>query len=305
VAIVAAQTDPLWCNADPDVLGYTATISTDEIATHRALTHGHHPVRFLVEERLPQDLGVDTKVLLLHRRHLSNAAFAAIEAWVRAGGTLVVIGQLPVCDELANPVAARLAFLGTDDQPLDEWTPPYTVNFVGGSPMTSPYPRRPVAVGAGTVLATYDDVDVDIGAAVVEMAGGPRGDGRVRIVGSVLSRVYIDFKEPCLNSSLPPELGRFPEYEPSVRDAVFRLVGDHVDRPAWADEPLVEVVRMAGNDGESLVLLNYTNADIGALTVNVPDWDGIAHALFADTDVTFEAGVASLALRDVEVLKLG
>src|SRR5262249_38162613 len=45
------------------------------------------------------------------------------------------------------------------------------------------------------------------------------------------------------------------------------------------------------------------NAEIEALTVTVPGWDGTAHALFAGGDVTFDSGVASLTLGDVEVLE--
>jgi hypothetical protein len=129
-----------------------------------------------------------------------------------------------------------------------------------------------------------------------------REAGKVRIVGCVLSRVYID-DPSCINSDLPPRLGRFPVYDSSVREAVLSLVGD-LERPAWASEPLVEVVRMKRDNGESLVLLNYTNAKIEALTVNVPGWDGTAHALFAGPDVAFASGVASLTLGDVEVLEL-
>jgi hypothetical protein len=128
--------------------------------------------------------------------------------------------------------------------------------------------------------------------------------GRVRIVGFVLSRLYIDDGD-CLKSQLselPPRVGRFAVYDSSVRDALLGLVGP-VKRPAWASEPLVEVVRMAGDGGESLVLLNYTNADTVAITVNVPNWNGTAKALFADTNVTFNSGVASLSLGDVEVLQ--
>jgi hypothetical protein len=62
---------------------------------------------------------------------------------------------------------------------------------------------------------------------------------------------------------------------------------------------------MKKKDGsESLVLLNYTNDPIEALTVNVPGWNGTARALFANADIAFNSGVASLTLRDVEVLKL-
>src|SRR5262249_27840438 len=111
-------------------------------------------------------------------------------------------------------------------------------------------------------------------------------------------------KTPCIDSDLPPKYARFPDYDEKVRDAILGLVGD-VNRPAWASEPLVEVVLMKRNDGgESLVLLNYTNAGIAALTVTVPNWNGTAHALFADTDIVFESGVATLTLGDVEVLKL-
>jgi hypothetical protein len=308
VAIVAPQTDQLWKKDHPDPLGYTATLGSVETATHLALTHGHHPVRFLVEERLPHDLTADTKVLLLHRRHLSKAAFDAIRIWVEAGGTLIVIGEAPTRDELAQKPTDRLDFFDTNaDEPLAEWFPSdhngaenYTVTFSGdGTQVVTAYPRRTVADADGSVvLARYDDESP----AVVEVT---RGMGKVRIVGFVLSRLYIDDQD-CLNSQeseLPPRVGRFAVYDQSVRNALLGLVGP-VKRPASASEPLAEVVRMKKKDGsECLVLLNYTNAETVAITVNVPNWNGTAKALFADTNVIFNSGVASLSLGDVEVLQ--
>ena len=115
VAMVAAQSDPLWWSAIEDLWGYTSPVASDEVGVYLALRHGHHPVRFLVEDRLAADLGEDTQVLFLQRRHLSEDAFQAIRAWVEAGGTLVLVGELPTHDELGQP-AGRDTWLGGDMQ---------------------------------------------------------------------------------------------------------------------------------------------------------------------------------------------
>jgi hypothetical protein len=113
VAMLVAQSDQMWWRAEDDLWGYTQAIATDEVGAWLALTHGHHAVRFLVEERLPQDLDAATEVLIVQRRHLRNDAFAAIQAWVEAGGTLVLIGELPTHDEIGQRALERDVWLGT------------------------------------------------------------------------------------------------------------------------------------------------------------------------------------------------
>ena len=177
------------CGGTPSTIGgYTSPISGDEIGTYLALTH-MAPARFpWWRSAFPKIQSSTPRRCCSSAGTSPQAAFAAIEGRVAAGKVAAVIGQLPALDELAQPAPERLDFLGTDDQPLDIWTPTYTVTFGDGTAVMTAY-RRPVA--GGTVLATYDDG----GAAVVEVA---RGAGRVRTVGFVLGRAYIDFAEPCL-----------------------------------------------------------------------------------------------------------
>jgi len=294
--MLAAQSDPMWWAAVDDLWGYTAALASDEVGAWLALTHGHHTVRFLIEERVATDLDASVEVLLVQRRHLADAAFQAIQAWVEAGGTLVLVGQLPTHDAFGQPAPARDAWLGGPHEPIEIPLASYDVVLADGTTLTSGQPRRRLA--SGTPLATYGDG----GSAIVELT---RGAGRVRIVGLPLGLAYLEHPRWCGVTALPNTLGRFATYDGDVRRALLDLVGD-VPRIAWVDDPLVEVVPLSHPDGarRTFVLVRYDH-DAAPVTLTVPGLAGRGHAVFADADVDFDdAGRARVPLGAVEVVSV-
>jgi MYXO-CTERM domain-containing protein len=266
IAIVAAQTDPLWHDAEDE--GYTLrtqALSADELGTHLALTHGHYPVRFLVEERLPQDLGPDTQLLYLHRKYVSNDAFAAIQGWVAAGGTLVLSGELPTHDEFAQLQPDRLAWFGlpAEPEPLEPRAYAYSVWWPGIGMLPAAGAHRSLDPSAGVVLATYEDGS----AAAVDRA---QGSGSVRMIGFELGVAYTERDPVCLTGRLPMSLASYTDgYDPVLRNALL-LPASTLSWPLTADEPLLEVIPIRSPAGDALVLLNYTGAPLVQTPVYAP-----------------------------------
>lgn len=308
VAIMAAQSDTIWWSAkfpgpkvdasEYDVSNHTSALSYDETGTYLALTHGHHPVRFISEELLATDLDTNTRLLFVERKHVSSDAFAGMRSWTEAGGTLVLSGEAPTHDEYAQPSSERNTWLGVelgkvDYQPANV----YTVSWPGVGTLTLQRPRRELTPTdpAATIVATYDDGT----AAVVDL---PRGNGKVRIIGFELGAAYRDLADPCLNQALPGALGKFPSsYSATIRGAVLDAATG-LDRPAWASDPLVELTRLRTPGGGSLAVLNYTGAPLDSVTVTVPGVKGPVQALFGAPVTVGPDGRLTFALKDVEVL---
>jgi hypothetical protein len=86
VALVAAQTDPIWHCDEPGGRGEVTT--RDERGVYLALLHGHHPIDFVAEEDLASR-GLDPySVAYLNRQYVRDDAFAGLKRWVEAGGAL-------------------------------------------------------------------------------------------------------------------------------------------------------------------------------------------------------------------------
>lgn len=304
VAIVAAQSDPLWWDVD-DVQFSTRTdaLSEDDLGVHRALTHGHRNVRFLVEDRLTTDLGPDTSVLFVTRKHLSQAAFEAIRGWVSAGGALVVVGELPTYDAFGMRVPDRQAWFGFGEDDLDvpEVEPllDFTVDWPGIGALAMGEERRSLRGTSdnGEVVATYADNGEP---AVVDLAIDA---GRVRMIGFALGAAYRD-SVGCARDTLPMRLGAYPpldDFDAAQRAAVLDAVAD-VPSPFDADDPLLEVTPVTSPAGTSVVLVNYDDHPLVGARVVVP---GDVHALIAGADLAVDAeGAVYVDVDGAEVLTL-
>lgn len=298
VAMLATHSDPLWWSAATDTIAYTAALSSDEAGLHVALTHGHHAITFLPEELLPKLLDNETRVLFVQRQHVSDAAFATIRQWVEAGGTLVTVGAAPTHDEFGQASATRAAWLGAIFGPIDlAPSESYGVAWDGVGTISSARPRRQIVPAEdATAFAHYDD-------GAVAAYDVKRGAGRVRVVAFALGLAYQDLDPVCSDYGLPGRLGGYPlGYVPEVRAAILDSAKVAAPlRPAFADHPLVEVVRLKTASGGAVALVNYTNTP-REVTVTVPGFAGDAHTVLGGATVSSNDGTLRVPVDAYEVI---
>jgi hypothetical protein len=295
VAILASQSGPLWATDGADT-----PLSIGEAGTHLALTHGHVPVRFVVEGAVDAATLAGTEVLFVHRTQLAAAAFDAIRAWVEVGGHLVVVGNAPTEDEYAQP-SGRVDWLGGEPIALSAAPAAARWDVEGDHPLGVAGARAiDVIDPAAVVIAHYDTGEV----AAIETT---RGLGRITMIGYDLGAEYETDGSECATAALAPTAGAFPtSYDPVIRAVVAGRLPAGTFRPVWVDHPLVEAVRVTKpGGGDAIALINYDAGPLPAITVTVPTLGcTVAWAQVANQGVPLIGGTLAVAIDEVELIEL-
>ncbi len=329
VAIFSGQTDPLWNFADRSPECWLCSPSNEDAGLHYLLTHAHYPVDFAIEADVGDLVGGDCvtgaaldgkRALFLDRQHVAACAFAAIRAWVEAGGTLILGKALPLYDEYGLYDAARANWLGVDvgDERRTDAAAEIAWNGVvvhppGGTPFRALAPRDP-ADPSVSVVGTFT-AGGDAGErAVVDVA---RGAGVVRVAGLSVGTLYINLPiSNCAGQSYVPShltpSGDIRPYgfDPALREAVTGVLADHglaTGRLVVPSDPLVEgqlvLDRTDGAvTGGAVVLLDYNNSTSDAIAVSVPGLSGCVTSVLDDRQYMLDGHTLALSLTDQDVL---
>jgi hypothetical protein len=267
IVFLAAQSDPLWSEIDPDDARDPATArhatTPEERGAYLAFRHGHFQVDYLFEEDLAGGaLGPERRILVVNDRCLSDAAFGAIRSWVEAGGYLQLALEAALCNEYAQPAPDRAEWLQVAFGPKERADGTRVHWGSGASTTTITVDRRSTLtlLGRGTVIARYATGE----AASVEVV---RGRGRVRILGFDAGRSYL---RRVLRAYGYAQAGYQTPAGLFVRDlAVYLALGQK--RPAWTTNELVEAHRIDHPEGGAVILINFNDARVSRLRVAIPN----------------------------------
>ncbi|MFN8524843.1 MAG: hypothetical protein U0821_17240 [Chloroflexota bacterium] len=234
-----------------------------------ALRHAQIPVEIVAEEDLATDRLADFRVLYLVGSHLSAAAAAGLERWVRAGGTLWSSAGGGLLDENDRPLATLLPVFGLESAELtrkDTFIRPRielprlhpldTVDTAGLRFPAVGYLQRLTPLPSARVLGRFGNG----GAAIVENGYGA---GTATIAGALVGAAYVrtGFPTPLP----PPDRGPFTHTPLAGFDAALRAL---ITRPAealpkaWAEtsSPLVEIGTIDSPHGTLLPIANLSDA---------------------------------------------
>jgi len=247
IVMLASQSDGVWTDAS----GVTA----EEIGWHLALSHAHHPIDFMLEDEIAAGLldhpFIERRALIVTRKHVSNAAWRAIERWVEAGGTLILGGGLATHDEYGAFVREReawsLVFADEGEAGGSEtlrWaTSAGTASFSYQGPW-----HRLVSI-VGTPIAVADDERP----VAMRIA---RGRGRIIALGLGLGAHYRQPELTC-DGTRPANLPQRPSgFSAVVRAVMAGLVEDAgAAAPVRADAPTLAIHRLTTRAGRPFVLV--------------------------------------------------
>lgn len=260
IVMLASQSDSVWTDE--------GGVTSEEIGWHLALSHSHHPIDFMLEDEVAAGLldhpFIERRVLIVMRKHVSNAAWRAIERWVEAGGTLILGGGLATHDEYGAFVRDReawsLVFADGGEaggQEVLRWaTPSGTASFSYGGPW-----RRLVSI-IGTPIAVSDD-DRPVAMRIA------RGRGRIVALGLDLGTHYGQPELTC-DGTRPANLPQRPSgFSAVVRAVIAGLVEDAgASAPVRADAPTLSIHRLLTRAGAPLVLvIPWGNGPVSAALV--------------------------------------
>ena len=248
-------------------------------ALHRALMHAGFRVDVLDAHGVAtgQLTNADYDVLYIAGPNVPAAAMAQIEAWVAAGGTLVVTLGGAVVDEYDSAnmtltevlgLAPRVRTRAPTDAPYTQRPALTTIDTVSGLGLELPIINTRVALEPTTadVIATF----VDGSAAITSRM---HGAGRAIAFGFYPGQQY---------EALMPRLmtGRLPEGDGDVarRLATFPAIEASAYSSARAGE-MVEALRLDGPSGTAIVLLNWRNEARHCLEIVVDDVVGVPRSI--------------------------
>ncbi len=271
VAVVTPRSSELWMRMS----GGSPAPYENAKWIYTALQHAHVPVDPL-DEGLLETAALDRyQVIYVSGPNLTRAAAAKLDAWVRAGGTLVTSGGGLARDEANGPLDFPL--LGLEGRgPVEIWA---KVQAYGATRLETWAPAPgPLAVGrevlrpaTGTeVLARFDDG----GAAITRR-------GRVRVLGSFPGLEYsAGVRAETYDMSTA--------FDPARRALIAAPALERVKPVVDASEPLVEgvLLRHPGTGRRAVVLMNwaYRRSASGA----------VACVAFADLKVAIRATAGTL-----------
>jgi uncharacterized protein (TIGR03382 family) len=223
IVMFAGQTDPRWVDLP--------ALTDEEIGWYTMLSHSGWPVEVVAEDEIGLGLlerpDQGRSMLILLRRHVSRAAWAVIQAWVEAGGHLVVGADLPIFDEFGQLVLARAAWFGVDvgSSPvgsgnLNAYRWQTADGFVA---FQSTVPWREVFALSGIAVAHVEEPERPVAVRF------QRSRGRVTVSGIALGEAYLAPVRACLESGSGVVAG-WSDAMRRVGDAVARAAGLRIDR---------------------------------------------------------------------------
>lgn len=264
VAVLWSQSTEIWKIDD--------AFTTERRVLNYALSMQQVPMDFIDENGLLDHLD-QYRVLFLPANNMPAKCVSAIEAWVKAGGTLIVCGGGPDHDDINNPSQALLPTMGLQSVEMRKDVITYRGDtaLIGKKPTTSVTLTGtstviPVA-GYKAVLTPLADTKVlgtytDGGVAIVEHRGG---------LGKVLTFGFNPGMSVLLAMD-PAKLEKtefwnvFPTDEMKlISDPIFAA---GVQRPV-STQIGIDAARLDGPDGTAVTLANYTLLPIQKLRVMV------------------------------------
>lgn len=242
--ILAPESDGL-------VTGDHRPVDSDALGWFAALSHSARPVEFMLESDIAQGFlehpVITRRLLVVTRKHISQAAWNAIERWVEAGNTLVLGPDLASHDEYGQVVPDRTSWLGAvvGDTRRGGTTLRWS-GALGVSSVLVPGEWREVLALIGTPIAlSSDDRPV-----VVRV---PRGRGRVIVSGVPLGATYRVAESGC-DARRPASLPRYTkDFSAVLREAMTSLTGTTTS--IKSDDPRVSVTRLTTEGGRPFVLV--------------------------------------------------
>lgn len=227
------------------------TLDSDALGWHAALSHASRPAEFMLESDIAQGFlehPVTTRrLLVVTRKHLSRAAWTAIERWVESGNTLVLGPDLAAYDEDGQLAPERTAWLGAVvGEARRGGTSLRWSGSLGVSSVLVPGEWREVLALIGTPIALSSDDR----AVVVRV---PRGRGRVIVSGVPLGTIYRQAESGC-EPRRPAQLPRYTrDYSAVLREAMSSFAPSFSTPPSV--DPRVSVTRLVTESGRPFVLV--------------------------------------------------
>ncbi|MCE9590768.1 MAG: hypothetical protein K8S99_09620 [Planctomycetes bacterium] len=298
VGLLLSSVEDVLSGSDNTVF---AMQNNERKAAYYALRHAQVPVDFLSEDDVIDGLAKDYKVIYVTQTWLHSRVIAALNKWVKNGGTLVSFAGGGFRDEFdkPNPDTAKLygvksekvdedpdlvkkylldgfkPFLSKQDLPL--YTPIDTVDWTGdgsNKKIEVIVWRQRLTAGDGRVLAKFSDGST----AAVETK---HGKGRAVLIGFLPGQAYLKSGLPVRPADRGGSDDAFTHFLPTAMDVdLRRLIVDQFlpkdfQRPVECSETLVESTcidtpALNGKPARTAVtLMNFTGKPIATLTVKI------------------------------------
>jgi hypothetical protein len=281
--IVLSVANDVWNNdellaKDPPVEKlYHATLNVDSHerkALWLALRHAHLPVDMITDEDLAAGVPDRFKVLYVVGDELLGAAAGPLDAWVRAGGTLVGIGGGGLLDEYRRDQPIMRTLYGIADRRRDR----FQRSLRPAVDLPTAKPRDVLTFDAahgGLALPVYCGLE-RLEPAAGETVAGRFGDGspaaidrkvgrgRALLVGALPGIAYL---QPGIGSR---KRGMTLDYPADVRRLIVEPAESAgVRRHATTSDPLVEATLQEGPRGAVVTLVSFRYPDGGPVTVTL------------------------------------
>ncbi len=290
IVMLASQVDSVWSDA--------GAVTNEEIGWHMALSQAHLPVDFMLEDEIAQGLLsnplIERRVLIVMRKHVSRAAWQAINRWVDDGGVLIVGGGLATHDEFGqyDQTRAEQALYFADDGGAGSETITWS-NTRGGASFAYSGAWSEVASVVGTPVAFAREDRV------VAMRI-PRSRGRIYAIGLGLGAHYRLPETGC-DLDRPAELPQPPSgFSKAMREVMADLVETAgVNAPLRSEAATIALHRMTAADGSPLVLAVPHAAGEVALALTIPELARCEHVteLLEGFDLPLTFGAILTTLR--------
>ena len=262
IVMLASQVDSVWTDA--------AALTNEEIGWHMALSQAHLPVDFMLEDEVAQGLLsnplLERRVLLVMRKHVSRAAWQAIDRWVEDGGVLIIGGGLATHDEFGqyDQGRAEQALYFADEGGAGSETITWT-NARGGASFAYSGAWSEVSSVVGTPIALARE------GRVVAMRI-PRSRGRIYALGLGLGAHYRLPETGC-DMDRPATLPQPPSgFSKAMREVMSDLVTSAgVSAPLRSETATIALHRMVAADGSPLVLAVPHAVGEVALALTIPE----------------------------------
>lgn len=262
------------CKNSPPTVNQTLCRKEQQML-YLALRQAQHAVDAITEDDILDGALKDLKVLYLAGEWIDHRIIPKLEEWVKAGGVLYCSAGCGHSNQYGEPEPAMLKLLGVKDTKLAKNA--YHLRTLLELPLCEPIDT--IAFGDGKVPTvamkqtfTADQAKVigtwsDGGAAITEHA---LGKGRVVAVGTVIGTSYM---KSGLRAIPWARGGKHVVYNPTGFDATLtqavRLGVTGIERSAVSSIEGVESVVLDHKDGTLLTLVNWTNAPLKEIEVQL------------------------------------
>jgi len=303
------------CKNAPEKVNQTLCRKEQQML-YLALRQAQHAVDCVTEEDILEGALKDLKVVYLAGEWVDNRIVPRLEEWVKAGGVLYCSAGCGHMNQYGEPEPAMLKLLGVKDATVTKNA--YHLRTLLELPLCEPIDAMAFANGKAPAVAMKQQFTPDQAKATAKWSDGTAavtehelGKGRVVAVGTLVGTSYM---KSGLKAIPWARGGRHVVYNPTGFDQTLteavRLGVAKVDRPVVCSVESVESIVLDHKDGTLVTLVNWTDAPLKEVEVQVrmKDAPKSVRSVSGQREVPFTAkdGVVSfkLALAEADYVLL-